>query len=162
MQRERTRTGQHGIAGRYLVTGVILLGAAGIAVPLTVLSGSPGSSGSSGGASARHAAVAKALPSLSVASFTGYTHQPGLPGAPKLEVNAIASAGGLRLAVGSAGGYPAIWRQGPGGAWTLVTSPDSLPAGSAPATLTGIAHGAAGWLAVGPGPVILTSADGVT
>jgi hypothetical protein len=65
--------------------------------------------------------------------------------------------------VGSADGYPAIWRQGPGGAWALVTSPDDLPARSVPATLTSVTHGRAGWLAVGvPGPVVLTSANGTT
>jgi len=96
-------------------------------------------------------------------SFAGYAGQPALPGAPRLEVNAIASAQGQRLAAGSADGYPAIWRQDTGGTWTLVTSPGDLPTRPGPATLTGVTYGPAGWLAVGvPGPVILTSANGTT
>jgi hypothetical protein len=96
-------------------------------------------------------------------SFAGYAGRPALPGAPKLAVKAIASAGGERLAVGSADGYPAIWRQAPSGSWTLVTSPGDLPAQSVPVTLTTVTHGPAGWLAVGvPGPVVLASANGTT
>jgi hypothetical protein len=96
-------------------------------------------------------------------SFAGYAGRAALPGAPKLAVKAIAAAGGERLAVGSADGYPAIWKQSPSGSWTLVTKPGELPAQSAPETLTTVTHGPAGWLAVGvPGPVVLTSADGTT
>jgi hypothetical protein len=160
MQRERTRTGRAGSTGRYVALAalaVIVLAAAGITIPLTVLSGRTSHP-------ARPSSTAKASPpALAVASFAGYAGQAVLPGAPKLEVNAIASAGGQRLAAGSADGYPAIWRQDPGGAWTLVTSLDDLPARSTPATLTSLAHGPAGWLAVGvPGPVVLTSANGTT
>src|SRR6266487_1374499 len=73
------------------------------------------------------------------------------------------SAGGERLAVGSADGYPAIWSQAPNGSWSLVTSPGDLPAQSVPVTLTTGTHGPAGWLAVGvPGPVVLASANGTT
>jgi hypothetical protein len=98
-----------------------------------------------------------------MASFPRYAGQPALPGAPALQVDAVASSGGQRLAAGSADGYPAIWRQDPGGTWTLVTSPGDLPAQSAPATLTSVTHGPAGWLAVGvPGPVVLTSPNGTT
>lgn len=160
MQRERTCTGWLGIRGRYLALAalaVMVLTAAGITIPLTVLS-----SGTS--QPARTSSNAKASPTgLTMASFAGYAGQPARPGVPELEVNAISSAGGQRLAVGSADGYPAIWRQGPGGAWTLVTSPDDLPARSVPATLTSVTHGRAGWLAVGvPGPVVLASANGTT
>jgi hypothetical protein len=160
LQDERTRTGRLEIRGRYLALGalaVIILAAAGITVPLTVLSGRTSQP-------SRPSSSAKASPpALALTSFAGYAGQPALPGAPELEVNAIASAGGQRLAAGSADGYPAIWRQDPGGAWTLVTSPDDLPAQSTPATLTSVTHGPAGWLAVGvPGPVVLTSANGTT
>jgi hypothetical protein len=153
MQGEPTRT----IRGRYLAlaaSAMIVLAAAGITVPLAVLSG--GTSRPSGSGEAPPAGPA-------LTSFAGYAGRPALPGAPRLEVNAIASAGGQRLAAGSADGYPAIWRQHPGGAWTLVTLPDSLLARPAPATLTSVTHGPAGWLAVGvPGPVVLTSANGTT
>jgi len=93
-----------------------------------------------------------------------------IPGAviPEVAVKALAAAGGQQIAVGSADGYPAIWRKTAGGAWTLVSSlpPASAGAGlAAPplAALTSVTHGTAGWLAVGvPGPVVLTSANGTT
>jgi hypothetical protein len=159
MQREPNHTGRPGSRGRYLgvaALAVIVLAAAGVIISLTVLSVSTSQS-------ARPSGSAKAPPALAMTSFAGYAGQPALPGAPKLEVNAIASAGSQRLAVGSADGYPAIWRQGLRGAWILVTSPDNLPAQTTPATLTSVTHGPAGWLAVGvPGPVVLTSANGTT
>jgi hypothetical protein len=160
MLRERTRTDRPGTKGRYLrlaALAVIVLAAAGVTIPLTILSGRTSQP-------ARPSSSAKASPpALAMTSFGGYAGQPALPGAPELEVNAITSAGGQRLAAGSADGYPTIWRQHPGGAWTLVTSPGDLPAQSAPATLTSVTHGPAGWLAVGvPGPVVLTSANGTT
>ena len=98
-----------------------------------------------------------------------------IPGAviPEVAVKALAAAGGQQIAVGSADGYPAIWRKTAGGAWTLVSSlpPASAQPGlaapplAAPplAALTSVTHGTAGWLAVGvPGPVVLTSANGTT
>src|ERR1700733_12238670 len=171
MQGNRTLAGRPGSTGRTGRTGgtgrtgrrvalaalaVIVLAVAGITIPLAVMSGSTARSAQPSGA-------AKAPPALAMSSFAGYAGRAALPGASRLEVNAIASAGGLRLAAGSADGYPAIWRQRPGGSWTLVTSPGDLPAQSAPATLTSVTHGPAGWLAVGvPGPVVLTSANGTT
>jgi Protein kinase domain len=85
-----------------------------------------------------------------------------IPGAvlPEIAVNALASAGGQQIAVGSADGYPAIWRKTAGGSWALVSS---LPLASSGTGLTSVTHGAAGWLAVGtPGPVAYTSANGIT
>jgi len=160
MQRKRTPAGGPGSTGRYLAQAAlaaIVLAAAGIAISLAVPSGSTSRPAQrSGGATA-------ASPALAMTSFPGYAGRAALPGAPRLEVNAIAAAGGQRLAAGSADGYPAIWRQRPGGSWTLVTSPDDLPARQAAATLMTVAHGPAGWLAVGvPGPVVLTSANGTT
>jgi Protein kinase domain len=83
---------------------------------------------------------------------------------PELAVNALASAGGEQIAVGSADGYPAVWRQAPGGgAWALVSTPSPASGDQGPSALTSVTHGPAGWLAVGgPGPVLLTSADGTT
>jgi hypothetical protein len=84
---------------------------------------------------------------------------------PEMKINSTAVAGGLQIAVGSANGYPAVWRKSGRGAWTLVSSPAlaQSQAGlhSGLRALTSVTHGPAGWLAVGaPGPVILTSADG--
>jgi hypothetical protein len=157
MQLERTQTGWLSTRARFLVIAVIVLAVAGITIPLMAKSGTTGQP-------AQPASSAKASPpALAMTSFAGYAGRPALPGAPKLAVKAIASAGGERLAVGSADGYPAIWRQAPSGSWTLVTSPGDLPAQSVPVTLTSVTHGPAGWLAVGvPGPVVLASANGTT
>jgi len=157
MQLERTQNGWLSTRTRFLVIAVIVLAVAGITIPLMAKSGTTAQP-------AQPASSAKASPpALAMTSFAGYAGRPALPGAPKLAVKAIASAGGERLAVGSADGYPAIWRQAPGGSWTLVTSPGDLPAQSVPVTLTSVTHGPAGWLAVGvPGPVVLASTNGTT
>ncbi len=154
---ERTQTGLPGIRSRLLVIAVLILAVAGITIPLALHSGTASQA-------ARPASAAKASPpALAMASFAGYACRAALPGASRLAVRAIASAGGVRLAVGSADGYPAIWKQAPGGSWTLVTKPGDFPAQPAPQTLTTVTHGPAGWIAVGvPGPVVLTSADGTT
>jgi hypothetical protein len=82
---------------------------------------------------------------------------------PQIAVNSSASAAAEQIAVGSADGYPAVWREAAGGPWSLVTSLPQVSAIAGLAALTGVTHGPAGWLAVGtPGPVILTSADGVS
>jgi len=86
-----------------------------------------------------------------------------IPGAtvPEMRINATAVAEGLQIAVGSADGYPAVWRNSGGSRWTLVSSPAPAGAGQGLRALTSVTHGPAGWLAVGvPGPVALTSADG--
>jgi hypothetical protein len=84
---------------------------------------------------------------------------------PEMKINSIAVADGQQIAVGSADGYPAIWRRTGGGAWTLVSSLALAQSLAGTDThlraLTSVTHGPAGWLAVGaPGPVVLTSADG--
>jgi hypothetical protein len=93
----------------------------------------------------------------------------GIPGGivPEVAVNSTAVADGQQIAVGSADGYPAVWRRASGGSWTLVSSlslAQSLAgAGGGLSALTSVTHGAAGWLAVGaPGPFIWTSANGTT
>ena len=87
----------------------------------------------------------------------------GIAGAvvPEMKINSTAVANGQQIAVGSANGYPAVWRRTSGGVWTLVSSLGLVVAGSHLRTLTSVTHGPAGWLAVGaPGPVVLSSADG--
>jgi hypothetical protein len=64
--------------------------------------------------------------------------------------------------VGSADGYPAVWRSVSGGAWRLVSSPTLASADPNLAGLYAVTHGSAGWLAAGTGPFVLTSADGST
>jgi hypothetical protein len=103
--------------------------------------------------------------------FTGYPGQQR-PGAPPLALNCIAAAAGEQVAVGSADGYPAIWRQERGGPWTLARGAAAGVLLGRPGieTLTAVTHGPAGWLAVGnvvsgapqDHPVVVTSADGAT
>ena len=89
---------------------------------------------------------------------------------PEVAVKSQAIADGQQIAVGSADGYPAIWRKagsGPGEAggasWTLVSSLSLVSAEPGLAALTSVTYGPAGWLAVGvPGPVVFTSANGTT
>ncbi len=87
----------------------------------------------------------------------------GIAGAaiPEMAIHGTAVAGGVQIAVGSANGYPAVWRKTTGGPWTLVSSLALVSADPSLRALTGVTHGPAGWLAVGmPGPVVLTSTDG--
>jgi hypothetical protein len=87
----------------------------------------------------------------------------GIAGAtiPEMKINSTAVAGGLQIAVGSANGYPAVWRRTSAGVWTLVSSLGLVAADTHLRALTSVTHGPAGWLAVGaPGPVVLTSGDG--
>lgn len=88
-----------------------------------------------------------------------------IPGAlvAELAMNGVAAAGDVQVAVGSADGYPAIWRRQDGGSWTLVSSPALTSGQGHLAALTGVTRGPKGWLAVGaPGSLAFTSADGVT
>jgi hypothetical protein len=120
--------------------------------------------------------AAEQLPVLTLIGATGGPDKIGLralPGAtiPQLAVNAIAASGATQVAAGGADGLPALWVSADGGStWARA-------AGSTPAVLTrpgaeqltAVAHGAAGWLAVGGGtstpprhPVVVGSADGRT
>jgi hypothetical protein len=103
-----------------------------------------------------------------LASFPGYPGQGNRNGGA-LSVNAIGAANGQELAVGSADGYPAIWRQGPGSSWSLTGAGGDGVLTGRPGNqaLTAVADGPAGWLAVGSvvsgarqHPVVVTSADG--
>jgi len=96
-----------------------------------------------------------------------------IPGAlgTEVAVNAIAASRSTAVAAGSADGLPALWLSSDSGStWQRAT-------GSTPAVLTrpgmeqltGVAHGSAGWLAVGGAaagaaepPVVVGSADGRT
>jgi hypothetical protein len=88
-----------------------------------------------------------------------------LPGAvvPELAMNAMAAAGEVQVAVGSADGYPAIWHRQDGGSWSLVSSPALTSGQDHLAALTAVTRGPDGWLAVGAsGALAFTSPDGVT
>jgi serine/threonine protein kinase len=79
---------------------------------------------------------------------------------PEEAVRSLAATGSEQVAVGSADGYPAVWRRVSEGPWSLVSSLDRVSAAPGLAGLSAVTHGPRGWLAVGPGPFVLTSADG--
>jgi hypothetical protein len=98
---------------------------------------------------------------------------PGVTG-PEIAVNAIAASGATQVAAGSADGFPAVWSSQNGGS-TWARGTPATPSAFARAgiqQITGVAHGPAGWVAVGgpdlsggatpaPGhPVVVVSADG--
>jgi hypothetical protein len=115
--------------------------------------------------SAHDGAVIRGASASLTAAFPGYPGQRGT-----VTVTSMASSGGTRLAVGSADGHPAIWRHGASAAWTLVSAASpAVYRRPGDERLTSIAHGPAGWVAVGGvvsgavrQSVVLTSADGVT
>jgi serine/threonine protein kinase len=115
---------------------------------------------------ATHGSLVSQQPVFSEATTTGTVRPVSVPGSlvPELTVNATAvSPSGAMVAVGSADGYPAVWQAASGGAWRLVSSLPLVSAYPGLTALTSVTYGSAGWLAVGePGPVVLTSADGVT
>ena len=126
-----------------------------------------------------------ATPALTLIGTTGGPDQivvTAIPGVTEEEiaVNAIADSGSTQVAAGSADGFPAVWSSQDGGStWARGTAATSSAFGRAGIQqLTGVAHGATGWVAVGgaelaggtgasggtasaPGhPVVLSSADG--
>jgi len=130
---------------------VLAAGVALILVAVMMRSGTPGTAASAAGLSGPGCG----------SEFAGYPGQQG-----SATVSSIASAGGTRIAVGSADDRPAIWRCA-SGAWTL------LSAGAVGtlhgAALSSVAHGRGGWIAAGEAgsgagqhPVAVTSADGVS
>jgi hypothetical protein len=114
------------------------------------------------------APTANATGTTAFTTFAGYQGQQRRDGG-ELAIRSVAAAGGAQLAVGSADGYPAIWRRGPGDSWSLARgAADGVLAGRpGTETMTAATHGPAGWLAVGnvvsgavQHPVVVTSADG--
>ena len=82
---------------------------------------------------------------------------PGIPALPEpsdaeaeAAVRRLLPAGTARycLAVGTADGHPAIWRRASNGSWTLESAA-ALSAVAGSAGLASVAHGPAGWIAVG-------------
>jgi hypothetical protein len=96
-----------------------------------------------------------------------------IPGATEaqLAVNGVAAAGSTLVAVGGANGYPAAWASANGGlSWTRATGQTPAVFGRPGSQqLASVAHGAAGWLAVGgvtagtaEHPVVVSSANGTS
>jgi hypothetical protein len=112
-------------------------------------------------------APAKAAPVRRVSSVS----LTDIPGAvePQLAVNAIAAHDGTQIVAGAANGFPAAWvTTDSGRTWRRAKGQTSTVLNrTGLQQLTGITHGAGGWLAVGGAsqgtaghPVVLASADG--
>ena len=121
------------------------------------------------------ATAAEQQPVLTLIGAQGAARQvniAAIPGAvtAELAVNAIAASGTTQVAAGSADGFPALWMSTDGGStWTRAAGAAQAVLGRPGVEqLTGVAHGAAGWLAVGggataaQGPVVVGSTDGRT
>jgi hypothetical protein len=121
------------------------------------------------------ATAAEQQPVLTLIGAQGAARQVNvgaIPGAvtAELAVNAIAASGTTQVAAGSADGLPALWVSADDGStWTRAAGATQAVLGRpGDEQLTGVAHGTAGWLAVGggataaQGPVVAGSADGRT
>jgi hypothetical protein len=133
------------------------------------IAGNQPTTGATSSAPAPAPAVPDAAGTTAVASFAGYQGQQGRDGGHIAVSSVAAAGGGQELAVGSADGYPAVWRQGPASSWSLAGTPANGALAGRPGnqTLVAVTHGPAGWLAVGgvvsgaqQHPVVVTSPDG--
>jgi hypothetical protein len=118
--------------------------------------------GTSGTGVGAHPTAGDVGPAFVSATLSGYPGQRG-----SVTVASMAATAGVTLAVGTADGHPAIWHRAPNGSWTLESAA-TLGALTGAAGLVSVAHGPAGWIAVGAAsdggatvPVIFASADGV-
>jgi protein kinase-like protein len=86
-----------------------------------------------------------------------------IPGAitPEAAINSRAIADGEQIAVGSADGYPAIWKASHG-RWVLVSTLSLVSAEPGLGSLQSVTHGPSGWRAVGAPGLVFTSANGTT
>jgi hypothetical protein len=130
--------------------------------------------GSSAGAGGIPSASRPVLTVIGTQGAPAQVDVAAIPGVAQSEVavNAIAASGAMQVAAGSADGLAAVWSSRDGGStWargTAATPPVFSRAGMQ--QLTGVAHGPAGWVAVGgpqssgtpaPGhPVVIASASG--
>jgi hypothetical protein len=119
-------------------------------------------SGGSGGSGAAPSALAAGFPPARLAGgkFTGSA-------VTRVALAAVGASGGTEIAAGGSDGGPALWFSADGGtSWSraALAGPAALTrAGTG--QLAGVAHGAAGWLAVGTtlaragGPLVASSSD---
>jgi len=169
-------TNTFGTAATEQIGGVALT-AAGQAV----IAGANSTTGTTGGnsttgASSTAGVAAGSQPALTLIGATGGPHQVAVTAIagfaqPEVAVNAIATQNATQVAAGSADGSPAVWASADGGStWARATGAGLQRPGLQ--QLTGVAHGAAGWVAVGgpyqagapvPGhPVVVGSAGGTS
>ena len=118
-----------------------ILAAVVVGIAVVVIAGGGGNGGTAPSALAAGFPPAR----LAGASFTGNA------GTPRVILTAIGASAGTEVAAGGVNGGPALWASPDGGAtWTRapLSGPTSLTR-AATGQLAGVAHGAAGWLAVG-------------
>jgi hypothetical protein len=149
----RTRNWLMGLA-------IPILAAVAVGIAVVVVSGGGGS-----GASAPSALAAGFPPArLAGASFGGTA------AASRVILSAVGASSATEVAAGGVNGGPALWSSADGGAtWARATlaGPASLT-GAGSGQLAGVAHGPAGWLAVGTtvagrgGPLVASSPDART
>jgi Protein kinase domain len=86
-----------------------------------------------------------------------------IPGAitPEAAINSRAIANGEQIAVGSADGYPAIWKASHD-RWVLVSTLSLVSAEPGLGSLRSVTHGPSGWRAVGAPGLVFTSTNGTT
>jgi hypothetical protein len=136
---------------------VPLLAAVAVGIAVVVVAGG------GGGAGAAPSALAAGFPParLAGASFAGNT------GTSRVILTSISASAGTEVAAGGVNGGPALWASSNGGAtWAraALAGPASLTR-TGTGQLAGVAHGTAGWLAVGTtlagdrGPVVASSHD---
>jgi hypothetical protein len=139
-----------------LATPILAAVAVGIAV--VVIAGGGGSGG------AAPSALAAGFPPARLAG-AGFA---GTAGTPRVTLTAIGAVAGTEVAAGGVNGGPALWASSDGGTdWTRAVLQGSASlTGVGSGQLTGVAHGSAGWLAVGTtlagtgGPLVASSANG--
>src|SRR3954454_14475898 len=129
----RARSGGRRGSRQALLLGVPVI-IIGVAAVLVLPDAVGGMGGGRAGVTAAAAGARDATGPLAVlppGAPGGYPGQHGL-----VLVSSVTSAGVTRLAVGSADGHPAIWRQQSGGPWLLVSAP-AWQAGA----MASVAHG---------------------
>ena len=136
---------------------VPLLAAIAVGIAVVVVAGG------GGGAGTAPSALAAGFPParLAGAIFTGNAET------SRVILTSIGASAGTEVAAGGVNGGPALWASADGGAtWAraALTGPASLTR-TGTGQLTGVAHGPAGWLAVGTtlagdrGPIVASSRD---
>ena len=124
-----------------------------VGIAVVVVAGGGGSGGSA------PSALAAGFPpaTLAGADFAGSTR------ATPVVLDAIAASGATEVVAGGAPGGPALWVSADGGAAWRRAATGALAGAARAGTveLTGVAHGGAGWLAVG-GTVVVGSTEGQT
>jgi hypothetical protein len=131
---------------------VPILAAIVVGIAVVVITGGGGEGGTA------PSALAAGYPPARVAT----ANFAGAAASSRIQLTALAASGATEVGAGSADGRPALWDSVDGGS----TFARGALAGAGTGQLTSVAHGAAGWLAVGAhatgGPLLISSQDAKT